>query len=342
MHGLHPRNPKVVKLVHGLQQENPMVVELEDGLHYGCLSDDHRSRRVVKLVMGLHHGSPKVVKLGVGFHQGCFIREHEVSLATAILQANNLTSKTKPSEVEAMYKLLEEGLGQCFSYGQDPLPCKIPAHRIHFAPNSLKYRVYVEKRKDQVQLEAEALGTIRRKPELYCISLKRAPIKGGGPNQEGQELILKFMPPKDMEWAIDGVGMPWYQTDVHWYIIGGQHTYQACISIAAKEVPGSARHKFYTEFDVIPVYSRDPDMLIKVSNALNIQIKDKMVTENFRSQLRNARAKWIEKGRLRLKKGGTKHDLAFKVTFLKHITPPFQNFENQCHCILYRWTADIH
>ena len=142
-----------------------------------------------------------------------------------------------------------------------------------------------------MQLEAEALGTIQRKPELYCIPLKRAPVKGGGPNQEGQELILEYMLQKEMEWAIDRVTMPWYQADVHWYIIGGQHTYQACVSIAAKEVPGSARHKFYTEFDVIPVYSRDPDMLIKVSNALNIQVKDKVVTKNFRSQLGNARAK---------------------------------------------------
>ena len=266
----------------------------------------------------------------------------KLSFAAAILQANNLTSKTKPSEVEAMYKSLEEGLGQCFPYGQDPLPCKILAHRIHLAPDSLKYCVYFEKWKDQVQLEAKALGTIQGKPELYCIPLKRAPVKGGGPNQEGQEIILEYMPPKDMEWAIDGVSMPWYQADMHWYIVGGQHTYQACVSIAAKEVPGSAQHKFYSEFDVIPVYSRDLDMLIKVSNALNIQVKDKVVTENFRSQLGYARAKWIEKGRLRPKKGGAKHDPAFKVIFLKHITPPFQNFENQCHCILYWRIADIH
>ena len=63
--------------------------------------------------------------------------------------------------------------------------------------------------------------------------------------------------------------MPWYQVNVHWYIVGGQYTYQACISIAAKKVPGSARHKFYTEFDVDFVYSCDLDILIKVSNALN-------------------------------------------------------------------------
>ena len=41
----------------------------------------------------------------------------KLSLAATILQANNLTLKTKPSEVETMYKLLEEGLGQCFPYG---------------------------------------------------------------------------------------------------------------------------------------------------------------------------------------------------------------------------------
>ena len=68
------------------------------------------------------------------------------------------------------------------------------------------------------------------------------------------------------------------------------------MSIAAKEEPGLARHKFYTEFNVVPVYSRDSNMLIKVSNALNIQVKDKVVTKNFRSQLKNGRAKWIDKG----------------------------------------------
>ena len=74
----------------------------------------------------------------------------KLSLVAGILQANNFTSKIKPSDVEAMYKSLEEGLGQCFLYGQDPLPYKIPAKRIHLAPDSLKYRVFVEKQKEQV------------------------------------------------------------------------------------------------------------------------------------------------------------------------------------------------
>ena len=86
--------------------------------------------------------------------------EEKLTLAVAILQANNLTSKTKPSDVEAMYKSLEDGLGQCFPNGQDPLPCKISADKKHLAPDSLKYCVFVEKRKEQVQLERAALGTI--------------------------------------------------------------------------------------------------------------------------------------------------------------------------------------
>ena len=100
------------------------------------------------------------------------------------------------------------------------------------------------------------------------------------------------------------------------------------MSIAAKEEPGSARHKFYTEFDVVLVYSPDPNMLIMVSNVLNIQVRDKVVTENFWSQLKNARAKWIEKGRPRPKLAVAKHDPKFKVSETEplHTTPSWFPF----------------
>ena len=65
MHGLHPKSPKVVKLVHGLHQENSRVVELEVGLHRGCRGSNYRS--------------PGVVKLEVGLHQEYLIREKKVS-----------------------------------------------------------------------------------------------------------------------------------------------------------------------------------------------------------------------------------------------------------------------
>ena len=99
---------------------------------------------------------------GGGEHEASRAKKSDgkLSLAAAILQANNLTSKTKPLEVEAMYKSLEEGLGQCFPYGQDPLPCKIPAKKIHLAPDFFKYHVFVEKQKELVLLVLLALCRI--------------------------------------------------------------------------------------------------------------------------------------------------------------------------------------
>ena len=141
--------------------------------------------------------------------------EEKLTLAVAIVQANNLTSKTKPSDEEAMYKSLEDGLGHCFPYGQDLLPCKIPVDRIHLVPDSLKYRIFIEKRKEQVQLEREALGTICKKPELYCVPLKRALVPGGGPEDKGPELTLRQMLAKEILWAMDKQPIPWYETNVH-------------------------------------------------------------------------------------------------------------------------------
>ena len=147
--------------------------------------------------------------------------EEKLTLAAAIVEANNLTSTKKPFDVEAMYKSLEDGLGQCFPYGQDPLPCKILVDKINLAPDSLKYRVFVEKKKEQVQLVQEAFDMICRKPKLYCIPLKRAPIPREGLEDEGPGLILQAIFAKEMQWVIDGEAIPWYQTNVHWYIVRG-------------------------------------------------------------------------------------------------------------------------
>jgi hypothetical protein len=244
----------------------------------------------------------------------------KLTLAEAILQANSLSSKSKPTEVEAMYKTLEEGLGACFPYGQDPIPHKISADRIHLAPDTMKYRTFIEKRKEQIQLEHTALGIIRKKPELYCVPLKREP--GWKPDEsgellvkdEGVDLIMDRMPDIKELVEEDGKQIPWYESrNVHWYVVGGQHTYTACKQIGEKELVGSERYDFYMNHKIIPIYSKDEDMLIKVSNALNIQVKDKVVTENFRSQLANVRAKWIEKGRPHPAAGGGRHDSEFRV-----------------------------
>ena len=54
-------------------------------------------------------------------------------------------------------------------------------------------------------------------------------------------------------------------------------------------------------------------MLIKVSKALNIQVKDKVVTKSFKFQLKNAKAKGIEKKRPHPKLAGVKYDPKFMV-----------------------------
>jgi hypothetical protein len=53
----------------------------------------------------------------------------KLTLGEAILQENLLSSKSKPTEVEAMYKTLEEGIGACFPYGHDPILNKINTDR---------------------------------------------------------------------------------------------------------------------------------------------------------------------------------------------------------------------
>jgi hypothetical protein len=166
----------------------------------------------------------------------------KLNLEEAILQANSLSSKSKPTKVEAMYKTLEEGLGACFPYGQDPIPHKISADRIHLALDTMKYQTFIEKRKEQIQLEHTALGIIRKKLELYCVPLKRVP--GWKPDEsgevlvkdEGVDLIMDQMPDIKELVEEDGRQIPWYKgKNVHWYIVGGQHTYTACKQIGEKE-----------------------------------------------------------------------------------------------------------
>lgn len=52
-------------------------------------------------------------------------------------------------------------------------------------------------------------------------------------------------------------------------------------------------------FEIILVYSKDADTLIKVSNAANIQVKKKVAEENFCSILNVVWKKWIEKGKVK-------------------------------------------
>jgi hypothetical protein len=97
----------------------------------------------------------------------------KLSLGDAIHQADSMPLKTKPVDVKAMYKTLKEGLRGCFPYIQDPIPATISATWIHLASNTMKYRMYFEKHMEKIQLEHITLSVIRKKLELYYVSLKK-------------------------------------------------------------------------------------------------------------------------------------------------------------------------
>jgi hypothetical protein len=103
----------------------------------------------------------------------------------------------------------------------------------------------------------------------------------------------------------DGKEIPWYQgKNVHWYIIGEQHTVESFHKIASGEPASSAQKEELLKFKIIPVFNKDPAMLTGVSTALNLNIIDRVVKEVYRQNVELGRAKWIEGGSPMPHRGG--------------------------------------
>jgi hypothetical protein len=67
----------------------------------------------------------------------------------------------------------------------------------------------------------KGFGSIRKKPEIYALLLKRRPT----PGNRSMEAVMDHMLDMDEKIIEDGKEIPWYQgKNVHWYIIGRQHT----------------------------------------------------------------------------------------------------------------------
>jgi hypothetical protein len=82
----------------------------------------------------------------------------------------------------------------------------------------------------------KGFGSIRKKPKIYALPLKRKP----GPGNMSMEAIMEHMPDMEEKIIEDGKEIPWYQgKNVHWYIIGGQHTVESFHKIASGEPVGS-------------------------------------------------------------------------------------------------------
>jgi hypothetical protein len=139
----------------------------------------------------------------------------------------------------------------------------------------------------------KGFGSIRKKPERYALLLKRKP----GPGDRSMEAFIERMPDMDEKIIEGGKEILWYQgKNVHWYIIGGQHTMESFRKIASGEPVGSAQREGLLQFKIIPVFSKDPAMLTRVSTALNLNITDRVVKEVYCQNVKLGRAKWIECG----------------------------------------------
>lgn len=75
----------------------------------------------------------------------------------------------------------------------------------------------------------------------------------------------------------------------------------------------SEAHKHLLEFEVISVYSQDLEVLICMSNALNLNIAKRVSKENFRSYAKLGRAPWKKVGCLEPHRGGGKSSAAYIV-----------------------------
>jgi hypothetical protein len=134
----------------------------------------------------------------------------------------------------------------------------------------------------QVYTTYKGFGSIRKKPEIYALLLKRKL----GPGDRSMEAVMEHMPDMDEKIIEDGKEIPWYQgKNVHWYIIGGQHTMESFRKIASRESIGSVQREELLKFKIIPVFSKDPAMLTRVSTALNLNITDRVVKEVYRQNV---------------------------------------------------------
>jgi hypothetical protein len=77
----------------------------------------------------------------------------------------------------------------------------------------------------------KGFGSIRKKLEIYALPLKRRP----GPGDRSMEAVMDRMPDIEEKIVENGKEIPWYQRkNIHWYIIGGQHTVESFRKIARR------------------------------------------------------------------------------------------------------------
>jgi hypothetical protein len=68
----------------------------------------------------------------------------------ALRRRDKLSTKTRPQDIDKIYRPLEIGLADCFSYKKNRIPGSFHSKRLHIAPDSMKYREILKSRLEQV------------------------------------------------------------------------------------------------------------------------------------------------------------------------------------------------
>lgn len=119
---------------------------------------------------------------------------------------------------------------------------------------------------------------------------------------------------KDTVTLASGKVVSWWQNPVvHFYIIRSQHTYTACRHLVNNPTLSAASRNELLKFEVVPVFSQDKLILIRVSNALNLNLAEKVAKEDFQSCIELGRAAWGAVGFPEPHRGCGKPSPAFEV-----------------------------
>lgn len=112
-----------------------------------------------------------------------------------------------------------------------------------------------------IYITYQRYGIVRKRLEIYCLLSLRKPTEA---NMSLEGAMLSIPSEDDM---IKNNG-----NNIHWHIIGGQHTVKSFRKLANWHPQGSREHQDLLEFEVIPMFNKDPHLLTQVSYALNLTL----------------------------------------------------------------------
>jgi hypothetical protein len=72
-----------------------------------------------------------------------------LNIDEALRRGDKLSTKTRPQDIDKIYRALEIGLADCFPYKKNRIPGAFHSDCLHIAPDSMKYRRILKSRLEQ-------------------------------------------------------------------------------------------------------------------------------------------------------------------------------------------------